>query len=154
MQRIRLICTDRVPPLLCLQDLPLTQTITSISNSLSVYFKAFFTLQVLRISLMFVAVSVRQSLFHFNAFLYDYVTVLVFYLISSSCVYILLGVLGVCAAVTLRRWMFFAVSIPNVKQLLRDTDGQWYHPRICQAYKVSFILILYRVIQKERMFFR
>ena len=72
---------------------------------------------------MFVAVSVRQSLFHFNAFLYDYVTVLVFYLISSSCVYILLGVLGVCAAVTLRRWMFFAVSIPNVKQLLRDTDG-------------------------------
>ena len=72
---------------------------------------------------MFVAVSVRERLFHFNAFLYDYVTVLVFYLILSACIYILLGIFGICAAVALRRWMFVTVSIPNAKQLLRDTDG-------------------------------
>jgi len=72
---------------------------------------------------MFVAVAVRGNLFHFNAFLYDYVTVMVFYLISSSCAYILLGVFGIFAAATLRRWMFVAVSIPNAKQLLWDTDG-------------------------------
>ena len=80
-------------------------------------------LQVLRFALMYVAVSIRENLFHFNAFLYDYVTVLVFYLISSSCAYIILGVFGICAAATLRRWMFVAVSIPNAKQLLWDTDG-------------------------------
>lgn len=65
---------------------------------------------VLRLSLMFVAVSVRERLFHFNAFLYDYVTVLVFYLILSACTYILLGIFGICAAVALRRWMFVTYS--------------------------------------------
>jgi len=89
-----------------------------ISSSLSVYCRVSFTLQVLRLALMLVAVAVRGNLFPFNAFLYDYVTVLVFYLIASSCVYILLGVVGICAAATLRRWMFVSVSIPNAKQLL------------------------------------
>jgi len=116
-------CTDQVPPLWRLQDLPLTHTITYISSSLSVYFRASFTLQVLRLALIFLSVAIRVNLFHLNAFLYDYVTVLVFYLVSSSCAYISLGVFGICAAATLRRWMFVAVSIPNAKQLLWDTDG-------------------------------
>ena len=112
-QWVRFTCIDHVPLLRCLQDLPLTPTITYISRSLSVYCRAPLTLQVLRLALMFVAVSVRGNLFHFNAFLYDYVTVLVFYLISSSCVYVLLGVFGMCVAATLRRWMFVAMSTPN-----------------------------------------
>jgi hypothetical protein len=68
---------------------------------------------------MFVAVSIRGRLFHFNAFLYDYVTVLAFYLICSSCAYMLLGIFGIHAAVPLRRWKFVTVSILNAKQLLR-----------------------------------
>ncbi|GFG28270.1 hypothetical protein Cfor_07895, partial [Coptotermes formosanus] len=65
---------------------------------------------VLRLSLMFVAVSIRGRLFHFNAFLYDYVTVLAFYLICSSCAYMLLGIFGIHAAVPLRRWKFVTYS--------------------------------------------
>jgi hypothetical protein len=72
--------------------------------------------------LMFVAVFVRGRLFHFNAFLYDYVTVLAFYLIASSSAYILLGLFGICAALTLRRWMFVAVSISKARLLLLDPD--------------------------------
>jgi hypothetical protein len=62
---------------------------------------------------MCVALTVRGSLFNFNAFLYDYVTVLVFYIIASSSVFIVLTTFGICAAVTLRRWMFFTVSIKS-----------------------------------------
>jgi hypothetical protein len=67
-------------------------------------------IMVLRLALIFLSVAIRVNLFHLNAFLYDYVTVLVFYLVSSSCAYISLGVFGICAAATLRRWMFVAYA--------------------------------------------
>jgi hypothetical protein len=64
---------------------------------------------------MFVAFSIRGSLYHFNAFLYDYVTVMVFYLIASSSAFMVLTAVGICAAVTFRRWMFITVSILQTK---------------------------------------
>jgi hypothetical protein len=64
---------------------------------------------------MWVAVSIRARLLNFNAFLYDYVTVLVFYLIASSAVFIVLTVVGICAAVTFRRRLFVTVSIMNAR---------------------------------------
>jgi hypothetical protein len=85
------------------------------NRNLSIFFRAQFTLQVLRAGLMCVAVSVRGRLFNFNAFLYDYVTVLVFYLITSSSVFIVLTAVGICAAVTFRRWIFVTVSILNAQ---------------------------------------
>ncbi|XP_021934848.1 leukocyte surface antigen CD53-like [Zootermopsis nevadensis] len=65
---------------------------------------------VLRAGLLYLAVSIRERLFNFNAFLYDYVTVLVFYLITSSSVFIVVSAVGICAAVTFRRRFFVAYS--------------------------------------------
>jgi hypothetical protein len=141
-QWMRFTCADHVPRLRYLQDPPLTHTITHISSSLSVYYRASFTLQVLRSALIFVAVAVGGNLFHFNAFLYDYVTVLVFYLISSSCAYILLGVFGICAAATLRLWMFVAVSTPKAKQLSETQMASGISPEFVKLMNFPFILIL------------
>lgn len=69
-----------------------------------------FVVLVLRAGLMYVAFSIRGRLFHFNAFLHDYVTVLAFYLIASSSAYMALTVVGICAAVTYRRRLFITYS--------------------------------------------
>lgn len=69
-----------------------------------------FVVLVLRAGLMYVAFSIRGRLFHFNVFLHDYVTVLAFYLITSSSAFMALTAVGICAAVTFKRSLFITYS--------------------------------------------
>ncbi|XP_069688495.1 uncharacterized protein [Periplaneta americana] len=63
-------------------------------------------LVVLRAGLLYAALNIRHSLLPLDAFLHDYVSVLLTYLLPSCALFVALGVFGASAGVAAKRWMF------------------------------------------------
>ncbi|XP_069688406.1 tetraspanin-6-like isoform X2 [Periplaneta americana] len=68
-------------------------------------------LVVLRAGLLYAALNIRHSLLPLDAFLHDYVSVLLTYLLPSCALFVALGVFGASAGVAAKRWMFHTYNV-------------------------------------------